>query len=211
MYHALWPAAEDAATRERRFASDPQLCDPGARLYAFSDETLAFHMQAIQAEGYAPIDRWQQLAEPLTGRRILITFDDGHLSNFTIALPVLKAHGLRAAFFITTDWIGSHGFMNEAQICQLRDSGMLIGAHGCSHRYLAALSREEALEEMVRSRQRLGRYPWRAAPRRCHCREAGETVRCATWPARQVINTCSLRGSAWQRPTATRWIGRECQ
>jgi peptidoglycan/xylan/chitin deacetylase (PgdA/CDA1 family) len=36
------------------------------------------------------------------GRFALVTFDDGYIDNFTDALPVLKAHGTPATFFLAT-------------------------------------------------------------------------------------------------------------
>jgi len=38
----------------------------------------------------------------LPQRAAAITFDDGYADNFTTALPILKAHGLSATFFIAT-------------------------------------------------------------------------------------------------------------
>lgn len=40
-----------------------------------------------------------------SGRFILITFDDGYLDNYELALPVLKRHSVPATFFITTGFI----------------------------------------------------------------------------------------------------------
>src|SRR3954462_14713254 len=39
------------------------------------------------------------------GRQVLITFDDGYRDNFTHALPVLRAHGATATFFLTTGFL----------------------------------------------------------------------------------------------------------
>jgi peptidoglycan/xylan/chitin deacetylase (PgdA/CDA1 family) len=36
---------------------------------------------------------------------VLVTFDDGYVDNYTSALPILKSHGMKAAFFIATDYI----------------------------------------------------------------------------------------------------------
>jgi peptidoglycan/xylan/chitin deacetylase (PgdA/CDA1 family) len=45
-------------------------------------------------------------ATPLpTSKTILLTFDDGHRSLWTIAFPLLKKYGLRAVSFVTPGWI----------------------------------------------------------------------------------------------------------
>jgi peptidoglycan/xylan/chitin deacetylase (PgdA/CDA1 family) len=36
-------------------------------------------------------------------KRIAITFDDGYLNNYTVALPILKKHNIPATFYITTE------------------------------------------------------------------------------------------------------------
>ncbi|NQT51559.1 polysaccharide deacetylase family protein [bacterium] len=45
---------------------------------------------------------------PLAPGTATITFDDGYADNFTTAFPLLQEHGLPAAFFVTTGWIGTH-------------------------------------------------------------------------------------------------------
>jgi len=44
---------------------------------------------------------------PLPSRAIVVTFDDGYRDNATHALPILKAHGIPATFFLTASHVGT--------------------------------------------------------------------------------------------------------
>jgi len=45
--------------------------------------------------------------EPLPQNPLLVTFDDGYLDNYTRATPLLQRFGIRAVFFVATDYLGS--------------------------------------------------------------------------------------------------------
>ncbi|MDQ3728864.1 MAG: polysaccharide deacetylase family protein [Actinomycetota bacterium] len=77
--------------------------DPGllsARQGEF-DEQLAFLTQHLEV--IAPEDLISTVG--LRGRRVLITFDDGYRDNFELAYPVLRSHGVQAAFFLATGFL----------------------------------------------------------------------------------------------------------
>ncbi len=63
-----------------------------------------------------------------------ITFDDGHVSNFEFALPILQSRNLRAWFFITVGWTGHktrvHGLAGVARTPARpdRSSALMAGA-----------------------------------------------------------------------------------
>jgi peptidoglycan/xylan/chitin deacetylase (PgdA/CDA1 family) len=58
--------------------------------------------------------RWADVIDPdelvdavhaRSGRRLMLTFDDGYRDNYEIAFPVLRSHGVRAAFFLATGFL----------------------------------------------------------------------------------------------------------
>ena len=49
----------------------------------------------------------------LPARALAITFDDGYADNRTVALPILKRHGLSATFFIATGYLDGGRMWND--------------------------------------------------------------------------------------------------
>jgi polysaccharide deacetylase family protein (PEP-CTERM system associated) len=87
-------------------------------------------------------------------KRILITFDDGHLSNFEYALPLLKKYSVRAMFFVVGGFIDARpDFMTWAQLREISAQGHEVGSHSWSHPLLTHCSNEALQEEISRSRQ----------------------------------------------------------
>src|SRR5262245_32835545 len=84
---------------------------------------------------------------------VVLTFDDGHVSNRQTALPILKRFGFTATFFITAGHIGASDTMNWSQIRELHAAGMEIGSHTLSHRAPATLDDKELRYELLESRR----------------------------------------------------------
>jgi len=85
----------------------------------------------------------------------LLTFDDCNASDFETALPALQARGLKAHFYVVSDFIGTQGFLSAGQVRELHAAGMLIGNHGKRHRSWRGLVDGELEEELVEARDRL--------------------------------------------------------
>jgi peptidoglycan/xylan/chitin deacetylase (PgdA/CDA1 family) len=70
---------------------------------------------------------------PLPPHAFVITFDDGRLSQWTNAVPVLRAHGFTAVFFPCTGLIGGkvgpQTYMTAAEIHNLATTGFSIEDH----------------------------------------------------------------------------------
>jgi peptidoglycan/xylan/chitin deacetylase (PgdA/CDA1 family) len=72
-----------------------------------------------------------------------ITFDDGNMSDLTIALPRLLSRGLRASFFVVAGRIGQTGYLGRGELRKLVAAGMTIGSHGMHHRSWRRPAEEE--------------------------------------------------------------------
>ncbi len=145
MYHALEDADHPAGAK-----------DPGEQLYVLQVSQFREQMEYLHREGYQTflLDELQALAE-WPEKAVVLTFDDGHESNFVLALPILQGYGFKAEFFITTGWIGTPYFMDEERIRGLHQAGMGIGSHGVTHRFLSDLAESEIKVEFSESKEAL--------------------------------------------------------
>jgi peptidoglycan/xylan/chitin deacetylase (PgdA/CDA1 family) len=92
----------------------------------------------------------------LEGQLPLITFDDGHRSNFEQAFPLLEQFGLKAAFFVLAGCVGrSDKYLSWDQTRQLVAAGHRVESHGWSHRLLTQCGPSDLEQELVRSKQEL--------------------------------------------------------
>jgi peptidoglycan/xylan/chitin deacetylase (PgdA/CDA1 family) len=86
---------------------------------------------------------------------VVLTFDDGHVSNHTEALPVLLERQLTATFFVTAGRIGTGATMSWPQIRELHAAGMEIGSHTMTHRAPSTLDDDELRFELCESKRTL--------------------------------------------------------
>ena len=59
-------------------------------------------------------------ARTLPSRAVAITFDDGYADNAQIAVPILKAHGLHATFFVADGYLDGGRMFNDTVIEAVR-------------------------------------------------------------------------------------------
>lgn len=134
---------------------DPSNAD---EYYAVSAEAFARHMSALAERGYSPvpIDALLPGAPRITvAKPIVITFDDGYVTDVAIARPILDRLGWRSEHFVTTNWIGTPGFMRWQDLQELAAGGHGIHSHSVSHPHLDTLSVFDVYVELSESRARL--------------------------------------------------------
>ena len=107
-------------------------------------------------------DRREQRLSP--GRSVVLTFDDGYADNRRLAFPVLGERGFKAIFFLVTKCIGGKNvwdtsgelagrpLLSWADVSEMLEAGMQIGAHTQNHIALPDLPADEAEREIAGSR-----------------------------------------------------------
>lgn len=91
----------------------------------------------------------------LPPRPVIITFDDGDISVYNTAFPVLQKYGLTGVVYIVGNYMGTEGYMTAEQIKELVDAGWEVGSHSRSHRDLRQLQPEIQRVEIVDARKEL--------------------------------------------------------
>lgn len=147
-----------------------------------SQSVLSFHpddfLRLIQSlsDMNMPIYSLETLLQNNISRGVAITFDDGMLSVFSHALPIIKDFNIPAHLFLTTGTIGGKNIwpstpegspefkmMNWDQIEACQAGGITIEGHTKSHADLNRLNSQEVEEECEQCdqliEQRLGKKP----------------------------------------------------
>jgi len=91
---------------------------------------------SAQGEGNQNGDPAGILKKPIPDKLIVLTFDDGPLSGYTVAAPILKSHGFGGSFYVCDfdsfqtrkDW-----YLTFRQMKAMADGGLEIGNHSAGH------------------------------------------------------------------------------
>lgn len=136
------------------------------RVYVEYDVNFAEQMGYLHDEGYTTITLDELLAcrdegKPLPQRPIVLTFDDGFMSTYIHAFPILKQYGMTATIFGNPDR-DCQNFRKYAhidsplipeQIREMSAYGIAIESHGMTHRFLTELPRDVVRWELQESKK----------------------------------------------------------
>jgi peptidoglycan/xylan/chitin deacetylase (PgdA/CDA1 family) len=92
---------------------------------------------------------------PLGSAYISLDFDDGYLSSFEHALPIINGAGFKTTQYIITGSLSKPGRVSLAQVRAMQAAGNEIGAHTRTHPYLTRVSAQQAMDEICGSRKDL--------------------------------------------------------
>lgn len=138
MYHDIGP--QDS----KEHGHSPYILDP---------KVFESQVKSIKDSGrqVLTLSEWvfQRPQEPT----IVLTFDDGHVSNYEWAMPILMKYQLRGTFFVTAGQVGKGETLNWHQMREMHESGMEIGSHTLTHRAPSLLTDHELRYELTESRK----------------------------------------------------------
>jgi peptidoglycan/xylan/chitin deacetylase (PgdA/CDA1 family) len=132
----------------------------GDRPYCLEESAFREQMDYLTQQRYTVLSL-NQLMDNLHHKTespeqtVVITFDDGHISNYTRALPILLERAMTATFFIVTSRVGESDWLNGSQMRELQQRGMTIGSHTVSHPFLSQLGVQEVRWELEQSKKTL--------------------------------------------------------
>ncbi|MBK8051617.1 MAG: polysaccharide deacetylase family protein [Anaerolineales bacterium] len=162
MYHYLSTPPADADVYRTDLSVPPEL--------------FAAHLDRLRAEGYTTISLYDLLlyltrGAPLPDKSVVITFDDGYRDNYTNAFPLLQERGMRATFFVVTDFVDEErpDYLSWDMARAMLAAGMSIESHSRNHASLKgqdddylvwqALGSLETLQHELGVRPRFISYP----------------------------------------------------
>ena len=118
-------------------------------------EVFKEQLKIIEDEGIKfihPKDFEKSITSKKNERKILLTIDDGLLSFYENAWPILKEKKIPFILFVNTREVGAFNYMNWDQIIELNKSeNVEIGNHSHSHEYLVDLKPEEIKKDILKS------------------------------------------------------------
>lgn len=133
---------------------------PSDNIYYLSPAEFQKQMYLLHEWGYTTISvellvtaiRDGALLPP---KPIILTFDDGTISTFTNALPIMQKYNFTGTSYVVYNYIGTNNnFMDLDQIRALAAAGWEIGSHSLSHQELTKNPDRER-DEIVESRKKL--------------------------------------------------------
>ena len=122
------------------------------------------HMAYLKSNGYTVLSM-DQLADCVEGRRpvpekgVVITIDDGFISEYDKAVPILRKYGYPFSIFVFTNAIGKKNYMSWEQLKQMEAWGGEVGCHTQTHPRLINLTGKQVEQEIMGSKAIHGKEP----------------------------------------------------
>ncbi len=200
LYHRF---IEQNAAREGRVRDDEMI-------YVCYDTAFAQQMKYLYEQGYTSLDfedylNVRKAPDELPEKPVIITFDDGYLSNYTIAFPELKKYGHKATLFTALEpneysyktVEGVDDFITPEHMREMSNNNVSIQSHTVTHCVLRDLNDETAFYALLEPLNRISKITGRpvrhiAIPRIGYSRRIKKLVKQAGYKTA----CCNNKGAA---------------
>ncbi len=136
---------------------------PEKDVVTVTPEAFELHIVTLLNNGYTPVN-FEDIYNASKGsftmpeKSVVISFDDGYLTNYSYAFPILQKYGVKATIFVVAETVGRsvgenpHFTWEQARL--MEQSGLVsIQSHTYSHQDLTTLDRFSLAREL-----RLSKY-----------------------------------------------------
>lgn len=130
---------------------DPRV-DPASDRYLLNKELFQKMINTVSLEQVCTVSEYLDKRDD---NWLILTFDDGNISDFEIVFPILREKKIRGTFFVNPSNIDSTGYLTRSHLLEMSKTGMEIGSHGLDHRYLISIHSSEAVREIRESKEKL--------------------------------------------------------
>jgi peptidoglycan/xylan/chitin deacetylase (PgdA/CDA1 family) len=106
------------------------------RKYILSEEKFIAQLAEIRRQNLAVVPlktAWGNGHAETLRPPLVLTFDDGLVSNYEAAFPSLLREGIEADFFINPATLGTSGHLNWQQVVAMQRFGMSFHSHSLEH------------------------------------------------------------------------------
>ncbi len=134
------------------FVERPDVAAPPSQAYVLSQAQFARHLDALAAPGFRPSRLADVLAAPAAGHFVL-SFDDGFLTDYTVAFARLAERGWPGCFFVIASQIGKSRALGWPELREMAAAGMEIGSHSLTHPFLHCADPDEIRREFGESKR----------------------------------------------------------
>src|SRR6185503_267107 len=104
-----------------------------AASYKLPAPLFVAHLEALARADATVLNDVRQLHDKPPARPCTLTFDDGGTSALRVIADLLESRNWRGHFFVTTDRIGTAGFLTAAELAELSRRGHVLGSHSRTH------------------------------------------------------------------------------
>lgn len=145
--HVEVPEGDENARKKRSLSIHPSVFEQ--------------HLRSLSAAGYESyfVREVPDLLREntiLPDKNVVLTFDDGYASFYSVVLPLLKKYNMRGTLYVMPNYIGREGFLNKRQLEEIIDSNLVeIGAHTLDHAHLKGMSASAARTQIQTSKTAL--------------------------------------------------------